>query len=68
MRRPSEELYDNGADPFQMMNLADSPEHAETLTRLSSALDAWMAEQGDPGRQLDTLEAHGAAKAGEHLY
>lgn len=55
MRRPAEELYDNAADPFQLRNLAADPAHAETKRRLSSALDQWMREQGDPGAEVDTV-------------
>jgi uncharacterized sulfatase len=36
--------------------------------RLSAALEAWMAEQGDPGIAQDTHESHQAAKRGEHRF
>lgn len=67
MRRPAEQLYHTAADPAEMKNLADAPEHAERKARLSAALDAWLAEQGDPGLPLDTAEAHEAARKGAHL-
>ncbi len=49
--RPPEELYDMENDPSELVNLADDPAHAETLERMRALLDAWMAEQGDQGRQ-----------------
>ena len=33
------ELYDYLEDPQEYTNLADSPEHAETMTRLKQLLD-----------------------------
>lgn len=39
-----QELYDHRGDPGENRNLADQPEHAETVTRLSALLDAgWQA-------------------------
>ncbi len=68
MRRPAEELYHTAADPAEMTNLADDPKHAQIKSQLSSELDRWLSEQGDPGIPLDTHEAHRAAKRGAHLY
>lgn len=48
-RRPAEELYDCEADPHEIANLALDPEHAETLRRLRTECDRWMAEVGDYG-------------------
>jgi N-sulfoglucosamine sulfohydrolase len=48
--RPEEELYDLHADPFEVENLADSPEHREVLEELRAALDAWIEESDDQGR------------------
>ncbi|MBW2315161.1 MAG: sulfatase [Deltaproteobacteria bacterium] len=47
--RPREELYDTHVDPHEVDNLAGDPAHAETLTRLSAALDAWLARVPDLG-------------------
>ena len=47
--RPVEELYDLEADPHETTNLAEAPEHQETLTGLRETLYAWMADTGDPG-------------------
>ena len=48
--RPPEELYDLQNDPWEINNLADSPEQQATKQRLSSALDQWMVEIDDKGR------------------
>ncbi len=47
--KPAEELYDLKADPFEIHNLAESPEGAAILTSLSAQLDEWLAETGDQG-------------------
>lgn len=68
MHRPIEQLYHTNADPAEMTNLADKPEHAAIKAKLSAALDRWLAEQGDPGIAQDTPEAHKAGKQGKHLH
>ena len=45
--RPAEELYDVQADPFELVNLARHPEHAEVLGDMRRALSAWEKETGD---------------------
>ena len=40
-------LYDNHADPHQLRNLVDRPEHAETRSSLDADLDRHLAERGD---------------------
>lgn len=47
--KPSEELYDLEADPYQVRNLADSAEHSEDLNRLRNAVRDWMLRVGDVG-------------------
>ena len=47
--RPEEELYDTVEDPNELNNLANSPEHQETLTKMASALDLWIQHTGDMG-------------------
>ena len=49
--RPEEELYDTDADPNELHNLADSPEHQETLTKMASVLALWIQQTGDHGEQ-----------------
>lgn len=48
--RPREELYDIQADPWEINNLADSPQYQQVKARLSAALDTWMNEIDDQGR------------------
>ncbi len=48
-RRDAEELFDTARDPHEIENLVDDPDHAETLARLRSALDAWLERGPDLG-------------------
>jgi hypothetical protein len=47
--KPSEELYDEEADPYEVHNLAGRPEAAETLARLRSALREQLIQNRDAG-------------------
>lgn len=47
--RPEFELYDIGADPHQLSNLAANPNHADRLSDMHTKLQAWMKSQGDEG-------------------
>ena len=47
--KPSEELYDLEADPWETVNLADSTAHAEVKQRLSSAQRRWLLQTRDLG-------------------
>jgi arylsulfatase A-like enzyme len=40
-------LYDNDADPFQMQNLIDQPDHAAVQKQLDDRLNAILAERRD---------------------
>ncbi|MFW6162997.1 MAG: sulfatase-like hydrolase/transferase, partial [Planctomycetota bacterium] len=40
-------LYDNQADPYQMTNLADLPDHAAVRQDLDAELSRWLARTGD---------------------
>lgn len=53
-RKAVEELYDTQADPHQVRNLADDPEHRETLHRLRDRLHRWRAETRDLGFLSET--------------
>lgn len=52
--RPAEELYDVGADPHEIRNLADDPAFSGTLKHMRAQLDAWMEQTGDQGRQAES--------------
>lgn len=45
--KASEELYDLDADPSETINLANDPEHADTLERMRTVLSAEMRRVGD---------------------
>jgi arylsulfatase A-like enzyme len=47
-KRPEEELYDLGKDPWQLANVADKPEYAAAKKAMRARLDKWMKETGDP--------------------
>jgi uncharacterized sulfatase len=47
--KPSEELYDLDTDPYEVRNLAGSPEHQSVLARMRQALETWQTETGDLG-------------------
>lgn len=49
-QRPTEELYDLDADPWEINNLASDPAHAETKQRLATALTNWQVRINDHGR------------------
>ncbi|MEM6392146.1 MAG: sulfatase [Planctomycetota bacterium] len=51
--KPVEELYDTTADPDCVTNLSDDPAHAEPLTQLRTALNAWRDDTGDLGLQRE---------------
>jgi len=51
--RPAEELYDIQSDPYELDNLAASPEHQEIKSRLARELDQWMSQQGDLGIETE---------------
>jgi uncharacterized sulfatase len=56
--RPREELYDCQADPWQLKNLADSPEYADIKARLKARLEAYQRQTKDPRSTgaMDTFE------------
>jgi len=47
--KPPEELYDIADDPYEINNLADSPEHQHVLKRMRSALQEWIKDTNDLG-------------------
>jgi len=69
-KMPAEELYDLEKDPFEIHNLASSPEHQNTLKRLRNVLEQWIEEANDQGRIPEppgtwTGSAAAAAKRGK---
>jgi uncharacterized sulfatase len=61
-RRPREELYDSGTDPWQTTNLAESPAHLAIKTRLRAQLEAYQRRTGDP-RATGDMRLFEAARA-----
>ena len=57
-RRPAEELYDLDNDPYEVRNLAGSPEHAAVLAKLRGVLTNWIEESNDQGRTIEPPEIH----------
>jgi arylsulfatase A-like enzyme len=53
---PAEELYDLESDPWEINNLAGSPQHAATLARLRRVLEEWIEATHDQGRQLEPAD------------
>jgi len=53
---PAEELYDLENDPYEVKNLAGSPEHADVLKRLRAALEQWIANTCDAGAVMEPPE------------
>ncbi|RUL87074.1 DUF229 domain-containing protein [Tautonia sociabilis] len=49
LEKPAEELYDTEADPFEVNNLAGSPEHRAILERLRAEHRRWQLEIVDLG-------------------
>lgn len=47
--KPPEELFDTASDPNELVNLADRPEHRETLKRLRRVQEEWGAATLDLG-------------------
>jgi arylsulfatase A-like enzyme len=47
--KPVEELYDTQSDPWEFVNLAEDPSHAEKLAELRMAHEDWLLAYGDLG-------------------
>jgi arylsulfatase A-like enzyme len=58
-RKPTEELYDNQADPDNVVNLAGRQEHAERRAAMRQALRAHMTETRDNGLLPEGCEDEG---------
>ncbi len=66
--RPAEELYSLESDPFEMKNLASNPNFSKELTRLSLALDQWLAENDKGVYPEDAVEVAYWAKDATQAY
>lgn len=53
---PAEELYDLQSDPWEIKNLAPSPEHADVLARMRAVTEEWIKKTGDQGAELESPE------------
>ena len=51
--RPAEELYDLATDPLELNNLINDPTYTAIKKELSTALEAWMLQQGDKGQATE---------------
>ena len=66
---PAEELYDLETDPHEVHNLIQAPEQQKTLKRLRRALEKWIGQSNDQGRNLEPAELvrrKGMAKGETH--
>ncbi len=54
-RKPPVEFYDTQADPHEVNNLANSPEHAAMVRRFASLLDRWIEETADQGAKPEAV-------------
>ena len=64
--KPAECLYDTQADPWQIENLAESPEHQATLERMRKALHDWQIQTRDLGF-LSEWQAQRLSEGGKAL-
>lgn len=62
--KPTEELYDVEADPWEVRNLAADPAYAADLARLREECRNWMLRTGDLGL-LTEHELHARANAAD---
>lgn len=68
MRRPADALYHTAGDPYELENVVGNEATREKQQELSEELDRWLAEQGDPGAEQDTMRSLRAARRGEHRF
>lgn len=52
--RPPEELYDTLADPHETRNLADDPQHNDTVQSMRASLNDWIERTDDRGREPES--------------
>jgi len=54
--RPAEELYDLESDPYELHNLAGSPDYQDVRDEYASVLDRWARETDDKGQYPEDVE------------
>ncbi|MCH7685094.1 MAG: sulfatase [Planctomycetes bacterium] len=67
--RRKEELYDLQNDPYEVHNLAESPEHQKILNTLRGKLESWIEASNDQGRipePKEVLEYWERTQQGKH--
>lgn len=67
MLRPEEELYHTSSDKYERNNLVKEVKYAQIKNQLSDILKKWMAENNDPGADIDTKEAFEAQRTGDYF-
>jgi uncharacterized sulfatase len=55
-KKPTEELYDCEADPFEVKNLIDDPQHAAKLAELRTEMDRWLKATNDMAGRMTAEE------------
>ena len=53
-RKPEVEFYDRAIDPYEIDNLAGSPEHRKPVAEYAGMLERWVAETKDRGGEPET--------------
>ncbi len=61
-RPPVVELFDKQSDPFLLKNLANNPEHKQTVKVLAEQVQSWRESTGDP-----FLDPEFAKEYGQHV-
>lgn len=55
LSRPTEELYDIIADPFETINLANHPKHSKDLKKMRRILQKWSKVTNDPDPEIPEI-------------
>ena len=66
--KPVDELYDMNADPDNVVNLADKPEHQQTLATMKAKLREWQLAIHDTGLMPEVERARRATENNTTIY
>jgi len=66
--KPAEELFDVAADPHNINNLADDPDHQEVLAELREANQQWLLDIRDVGFMPEPMMLDIASDSSSTLY